>query len=325
MTASRDLIRSIVPYLDWLLAPVLIPSGFIMRCVRRIGIHKLPLCRSVLNYIGVFPIMNHYYEPRFDVRGLKLSDEPRNLPGIDLNLEEQLQLLDEFHFQDELRQIPVNKPIDRRYYYNNGRFGAGDAEFIYSLIRLKKPRRIIEVGSGNSTLMILEAIEKNRNEIPAIDCKLTCIEPYERPWLEQTGVEILRKLVEDVDRTIFAMLEQDDILFIDSSHMIRPEGDVLVEFLELLPSLKPGVIVHVHDIYTPRDYPKHWIAGEVKFWNEQYLLEAFLSDNRRWKVIGSVNHLFHDYFDQLKSKFPMLERNSHPGSFYLQKTTAQNR
>jgi hypothetical protein len=182
-----------------------------------------------------------------------------------------------------------------------------------------KPRRIFEVGSGNSTLMAIQAIRRNREETPGYDCKHVCIEPYEMPWLEQTGVTVVRKKIEDVEASFFSELEKNDILFIDSSHIIRPQGDVLVEYLELLPTLKTGVIVHLHDIFSPKNYPKEWLTEQVIFWNEQYLLEAFLSHNRAWKVVGSLNHLRHHHYEKLKSVAPFLTAEKEPASFYIQK------
>ena len=93
--------------------------------------------------------------------------------------------------------------------------------------------------------------------------------------LEKIGVTVIRQKVEGLGKAVFAELEKGDILFIDSSHIIRPQGDVLFEYLESLPSLNRGVIVHIHDIFSPKDYLKEWVTNEVRFWNEQYLLEAF--------------------------------------------------
>lgn len=161
---------------------------------------------------------------------------------------------------------------DLHFYFNNGAFESGDAEYWYQLIRLKKPKKIFEVGSGNSTLMAINAIRKNREENADYKCEYVCIEPYEMPWLEKTEVTVIRKKVENVDISFFSELGEGDILFIDSSHIIRPDGDVLFEYLQLLPTLKKGVIVHVHDIFSPRNYLDEWLRDDVRFWNEQYLL-----------------------------------------------------
>ena len=108
-------------------------------------------------------------------------------------------------------------------------------------------------------------------------------------------------------------------MFIDSSHIIRPQGDVLFEYLQILPLLNKGVYVHIHDIFSPKDYPKEWVLDQVKLWNEQYLLEAFLSNNDSWEVIGSLNLLHSTHFEKLKIVCPFLTRDRDPGSFYIKK------
>jgi hypothetical protein len=182
-----------------------------------------------------------------------------------------------------------------------------------------KPRRIIEIGSGISTLMAIRAICANQSDDSAYQCKHVCIEPYEMSWLENSEVSVVRCKVEDMSIEFFSELEENDILFIDSSHVIRPQGDVLFEYLELLPTLNKGVIVHVHDIFSPRNYLKQWLEDDVRFWNEQYLLEAFLTQNDSWKIIGALNYLHHHHYEQLKSVAPFLAPEREPGSFYIRK------
>jgi len=232
----------------------------------------------------------------------------------------QLELLDGFKYADELQAIPQEKASPPVFYMNNGAFDSGDAEYWYQIIRAKKPERIYEIGSGHSTLMAISAIVKNQEDDPSYKCEHICIEPFEMPWLEEAGVSVVRKKVEEVDISFFSRLQEDDILFIDSSHIIRPQGDVLHEYLEVLPSLNDGVIVHVHDIFSPKNYPAQWLQDEVRLWNEQYLLEAFLTGNRRWKIIGALNYLQHNHFEELLAVAPFLTREREPGSFYLQKT-----
>jgi hypothetical protein len=130
---------------------------------------------------------------------------------------------------------------------------------------------------------------------------------------------VLRRRVEDVDKNMFRELCRGDLLFIDSSHVIRPQGDVVTEYLDILPILAPGVLVHIHDIFTPRDYPKEWVTDSLLLWNEQYLMEAFLSENLSWRVIGAVNFLKHHHFEALVRACPNLTQSSEPGSFYIEK------
>jgi hypothetical protein len=316
----KSLILRFLPIIDFLLIPFVYLSASLLKKVRSVGVHRLPSCKKTLMKIGVFPIRNHYYEPQFDYRKLKQPlSQDRILPAIDWNVTEQIKILSALLFSQELSGIPLQKPDTLDFYLNNGAFESGDAEYWYQLIRSIKPKRIFEVGSGNSTLMAIKAIRKNNESEIDYRCKHVCIEPYEMPWLEETDVSVIRKKIEDVEISFFSELEENDILFIDSSHIIRPQGDVLFEYLELLPTLNKGVIVHVHDIFSPRNYLKEWLEDKVLFWNEQYLLEAFMSHNSSWKIIGALNYLHHNHYEKLKSVAPFLTSDREPGSFYIQK------
>lgn len=302
------IVMVIVPALDILLAPVVFGCALLMKTIRRVGVYRMTLSRAIFFRIGVFPIRDHYYEPLFNPARLRRPlDQDRALPGIDFNVEEQLEWLRKFTFAEELLRLPRAAVGAHQYYYHNDNFSMGDAEYFYSLIRLVKPRRIVEAGSGFSTLLARAAIAANLIENDAYRCRHVCIEPYEMVWLEQLGgVEIVRARVEEVDRSLFESLEANDMLFIDSSHMIRPQGDVVCEYLEILPTLKRGVFVHVHDVFTPRDYPAIWVKDQVRFWNEQYLVEAFLTGNRDFKIVGALNFLKHHHADEIKRRFPAL-------------------
>ena len=137
--------------------------------------------------------------------------------------------------------------------------------------------------------------------------------------LEKKAVSISSTFFLITSTGSFSSHEANDILFIDSSHMIRPQGDVLFEFLEILPVLKPGVLVHIHDIFSPRDYPKEWVVDKHCMWNEQYLLEAFLSFNSQFRILGAVNFLKHNHGKALESKCPNSAKlpDDEPGSFWI--------
>ena len=317
----RKLIVRLLPVADVLLAPFVYPAAWLLKALRMAGFERLPFCRRALLRVGVFPIRNHFYEPQFDHGEADFSRE-RSLPGIDWNVAGQLSMLARLTYAGELAGLPQAPAGRLQFHFNNGQFESGDAEYWYQMVRAVKPRRIVEIGSGNSTLLAAAAIAKNRAQDPHYRCEHACIEPYLMPWLEQAGVAVLRAKVEDVGRAPFAGLAENDILFIDSSHIIRPQGDVLFEYLELLPSLAPGVIVHVHDIFSPRNYLARWLREEVKFWNEQYLLEAFLSHNRDWQILGALNWLHHHHYERLKAVAPYLTPGREPGSFYLRKVAA---
>lgn len=306
--------KHLILVIDIALYPIILLSAILYKEIRRIGIEKFPFSKKTLIKIGIMPIRDHYYEPLFNSVHLKKPlSEVRILKGINWNLTEQIEFLTSLNFQSELSNVPDEFKSETNFHFNNGSFESGDAEYWYQIIRLKKPKKIIEIGSGNSTKIAQLAIQANGLNI----CDHICIEPYEMPWLEEIGVKTIRKRVEEIPLDFFKSLEADDILFIDSSHIIRPQGDVLFEYLEIFPILNSGVIVHIHDIFSPRDYPYQWIVDELRLWNEQYLLEAFLSSNYEWKILGALNFLKHNHFDLLKEKCPRLISSREPGSFYM--------
>ena len=294
--------------------------------IRKIGIEKMPVSRKIFDAVGVYPIVDHYYEPLFKKsRITKSLREDRVLHGIDFNEKEQLNVLEKFDYNEELLKYPMEKPDDISqplFYYNNPNFKSGDAEYLYNIIRLSKPSKIVEIGSGFSTLIAHEANLKNKREDGNFTCEHICIEPYRRNWLEDIGVSVIRQPVERIEIEWFTHLNRNDILFIDSSHIIRPQGDVLFEYLHILPVLNSGVTIHIHDIFTPKDYLDEWIFKKVRLWNEQYLLEAFLSFNHTFKIIGALNFLAHHHLNELSAKCPIFSKehaSREPGSMWLRR------
>lgn len=313
-------LEALLPVADVLLQPLLYPAALVMKLIRTAGVQRLPISRRALVRLGVFPIRSHYYDPQFDFRHpVHDFSAPRELPGIDWQWERQRQFLAQLAFAEELRDVPLNPIPPPGFFLYNRAFEAGDAELWYQMIRHFKPKTIIEIGSGHSTLMALRALAKNRDEDAAYTCRHVCVEPYEAPWLEPSGVEVVRKRVETLPLSFFEDLQENDILFIDSSHLIRPQGDVVFEFLQVLPALKPGVVVHVHDIFSPHNYPVHWFTDIVRFWNEQYLLEAFLTGNADWEVLCAANYLHHAWPGAFRQVAPFAVPTTEPGSFYLRR------
>lgn len=312
--------------IEVVLFPVSLLSAIWMKFLTLAGLDKSILAEKIFLYFGVLPIRDHYYQPLINPKKhlAKSLREDRVLKGLDFNIETQLNLLNQFSFNKELIILPVIKKSQKselQFYYNNNSFESGDAEYYYNIIRFFKPNKIIEIGSGFSTLIAEEALIKNKEEDNMYAPEHICIEPYEQGWFEKTKAKILRKKVENIEISFFKSLGENDILFIDSSHIIRPQGDVLFEILEILPVLSSGVIVHIHDIFSPKDYPDEWIIKEHRLWNEQYLLEAFLINNKDFEIIGSLNYLLHNYPEELKSVSPILktQNNREPGSFWIRK------
>jgi hypothetical protein len=188
------------------------------------------------------------------------------------------------------------------------------------MVRHVLPRRVVEIGSGYSTLLVQEALQ--RNALGGHLCEHTCVEPFEMPWLERLGVEVVRAPVENVDPGRLATLGDGDILFIDSSHVIRTGGDVTHLVLDILTRLGPGVYVHFHDIFLPRHYPREWIVDLKRFWTEQYLLQAFLAFNREFEVVLGLHYLTMKDRDRVAAALPLVaeHKTSMPGSFWIRRT-----
>lgn len=253
----------------------------------------------------------HYYEPLPDFRSITAEQitRRRTYPAIDFNWNEQLTLVNELAvYSDELRELQFD--------FDNGYFSGFDAAVYYSLIRHLQPRQIVEIGGGYSTQIASRALARYGAG------KLTCIEPYPEERLLNTDltIDLVQKRVEEIDIDFFSRLEANDILFIDSSHTVKFGSDVCFEFLEILPSLKPGVWIHVHDIFFPRDYPEEWLIERRQAWNEQYLLEAFLSFNSRFSVQLANYWFCLDHLDAAARLWPRaLSPNYGACSFWMKR------
>lgn len=284
----------------------------------------LPAARE-LERQGIVVYQRHYYHPFVTAADLlhPLGAE-RELPGIALDAEAQLAFLAGLSGREEIREIGQGGTDPSGYSYAARNYRHGDADTLYAIVRSFRPRRIVEIGAGASTRVIRAALARIRAEDPGHACRHVCVEPYEQPWLEELDVELLRARVETLGPDLFRELGAGDILFIDSSHVVRPQGDVLFEILRVLPVLAPGVLVHVHDIFTPADYPAEWVLRRGLLWNEQYLLEAFLSMNPGYEILLACNWLANRHGDRLQALLPglALAPDAQPGAFWIRRVGA---
>ena len=251
----------------------------------------------------------HYYEPLPDFRSItpEQVQRKRDYPAINFRWDEQLRLLSEL--EAYARELPDSD-------LTNDYFSGLDAVVYYSLIRHLKPRRIIEIGGGYSTRIASAALAANQSG------RLTCIEPYPEARLNGStfGVHLVIKRVEELEVSFFSSLEANDILFIDSSHTVKFGSDVCYEFLELLPTLKRGVWVHVHDIFFPHDYPTEWLVERRLALNEQYLLEAFLNFNHAFEIALANYWLHLDHFSAVQRVWPKaVSSGPGPSSFWMRR------
>jgi hypothetical protein len=254
------------------------------------------------NYFKLFPVFeehgihithNHFYSPIPDTRFIK--PKVFNMDFINIDINEQFDYLNYLtdKYSEELPHI-------FKTFIGNSRFDGLDAYVAYLLIRELMPENIIEIGSGYSTIIQSEALVKN--------CKgaITCIEPY--PDIDLSSIKYVKKVyeekLENISTDIFKILNENDILFIDSSHVVKTGSDVLKIFTEILPVLNKGVVVHFHDIFLPLDYPISWMKQEYRFWNEQYFLYNFLLFNNSFKIVFSNSYLGYEFPQQIKDLFP---------------------
>lgn len=267
----------------------------------------------------------HYFQPIPDTRRLDPGTWKRRTEavGVDFRVEEQIELLSTIaeRLGAEVRALPRERTADPlQFHLGNGAFEAVDAELLYGMVRLLKPRRLVEVGSGSSTLLAAQAARKNAAE--GSPCDLVAIEPYPSRLLAAgvPGVKLRPVEVQAVPLSDFEALGEGDILFIDSTHVLAIGGDVKYELLEILPRLRPGVSVHLHDIFIPAEYPEAWVKDFRWFWNEQYAVQAFLAFNDAFRVTWSSAYMHLERPELLERAFPSYDRTAtSPGSLWLRR------
>jgi hypothetical protein len=195
-------------------------------------------------------------------------------------------------------------------------YGPGDAEILYAMVRWSKPTRIIELGAGNSTIVMARAATANAREGSPV--RLRSYDPYPADrLLGLRDVQVIATGATDVPLDLFRELDRGDVLFVDSTHTVKLGSDVNFVILDVLPVLRPGVIVHFHDIFLPWEYPRHWAETEDRFWTEQYLLYAFLAFNPRYEVLLPCHAVAREHPEALAAAVPRFGPASRPTAFWL--------
>jgi hypothetical protein len=257
-----------------------------------------------------------------DARLSKLKDrqhweQPHYTQALALDSDAALTFLQQtcLPFQTDYQRLPLNPNGDEnQYFLRNGWFESVDAEVLYSVVRRFKPSNIVEVGSGFSTRLMRRAINDGH-----LATKITSIDPHPNSDVRPFADEYLESLAEDVNSAMIVdRLSAGDILFIDSSHMVKTGGDVPYLFLEILPRLKPGVLIHVHDIFLPFDYPEQW-ARDGWGWNEQYLVHAFLAYNNAFEILWPAHHMWTRRQSEIMTVIPAAPATARPTSLWLKK------
>lgn len=267
----------------------------------------------------------HFYSALPSLEEIKKQEDriwggvPRELPGIDLDIDGQLALLKEFAVYYRDIHFPAAKGNDVRYFYENPNYSYTDAIFLHCIMRKLEPKRIIEIGSGYSSCMMIDTSELFMRG--GVDIEF--IEPYPELLLsllrpgDREKYRITVNNLQDVELNRFRALEKGDILFVDSTHVSKIYSDVNYILFNVLPLLNSGVHIHFHDIFYPFEYPKQWVY-EGRAWNECYILRAFLQHNSVFRVVLFSSFLAQFFGDMIKGDMPLCMKNL-GGSLWIKK------
>jgi len=286
----------------------------------RIGRERLRgLTRWAAKRSGLRVLDGSFYDPvpDLDVLGNAVFDRVSALPGIELDPAAQLAFA-----QAELARFTTEfGPGPPRWHERNSYYETGDAEIAYAMVRHLRPARVVELGSGFSTMVLAHALERNRAE--GTPARLAAFNPYP-PQSLAGGVEGLDLhapvAAQDVPEQEFAALAAGDVLFVDTSHTVKLGGDVNRIVLEVLPELAANVVVHFHDIWLPYEYHPTLVREMRMYWNEQYLLQAFLSMNPGYEVLFATRAVAAGHPDAFRRLVPGFdERELYPSSFWIRR------
>lgn len=235
--------------------------------------------------------------------------KPRALPGIDLRVNPALELLTRLRpFAAELDVIPYEPSASAPFWFTHEfltSFPDYDTAVLYSMLRYLKPKRYVEVGCGYSSIISSYALQRNQRD--GATCDAVYADPDPRLPMDKvlTGGRLILKPVQQVPLEVFTALQAGDVLFIDTSHVLKIQSDVEQEIVRILPSLAPGVWIHFHDVFTPYDYPEEWVRQQVRLWaNEQYALESLLSGGDRYQIEIPLHYLVRDFPEPIRDFYP---------------------
>jgi predicted O-methyltransferase YrrM len=292
--------------------------------LRRRHDRLLSAYEQLLAECGLHP-PGHFHSPIPAFAEIRQGDStffhaiPRSIAGIDMHEDDQLELL--ARFRDYYRTLPFKsgKAEGLRYYLDNPAYSYSDGILLYCMLRHLKPRRVIEVGSGFSSALILDTAKLFLDDA----LELTVIDPDPQRLLslieerDRNRFRLISQRLQDVEVSEFEALEANDILFIDSTHVSKLDSDVNRLFFAVLPMLASGVHVHFHDVIYPFEYPKDWFElGRA--WNEAYVLRAFLQYNEKFRVVLMNTFMEHFHEDFFRESMPLCLKNP-GGSIWLRK------
>jgi predicted O-methyltransferase YrrM len=264
--------------------------------------------------IGITVSPNHYYWPVPDFRELESRKWPSDQDpvGMDLGFDRQLKFLQTIVPKYQSEWLSKSAPFfSVSYSYGNGFFETVDAEIAYSLVREFKPQRIVEVGGGYSSRVMAAALDMNL-KLDGVRGELVTIDPFPDRFPKKAlsdRVHLIPQTIQEVDMDVFLSLQSGDFLFLDSSHVVGIGSDVVREYLEIVPRMAAGVIIHAHDIFIPADYPREAVLHNLAFWSEQYLLQALLMNNPKFEVVWGSSLIQSRATTALDNAFPQWQHS----------------
>jgi hypothetical protein len=268
----------------------------------------------------------HFYSPVPNLHELEAQSDslwpeklPSELPGIDLRPEEQLETFSRVAKLARALETYEHKTEPWRYYSDNVAYQAGDALTLHGMLRLIRPERLIEIGSGHSSAMTLDTVEHflgGKTELTFIEPYPELLESLMRPP-DRERVTVIPTPLQDVHLDTFAALQSGDVLFIDSTHVLKTGSDVARLYGSILPSLAEGVHVHIHDMFYPFEYPKEWVM-EGRAWSEIYVVRALLALNPSFEITLFNDWLAHFHRDVIERELPEMLANT-GGALWLRR------
>lgn len=267
----------------------------------------------------------HFYSPVCDPADLHARREqlwsptPSECLGIDFNDANHRTVLKQwFPNYFPAYDYPEKGTQDNEltyFYTQNSQFSWLDSRAAFVILRALAPKRIIEVGSGYSSLLMADINQRFLGGTANIQC----IEPYPRAFLQRKILglsDVIVERVENIPLDTFTRLQSGDVLFIDSSHVAKTGSDVNYLFFEVLPRLQVGVVIHIHDIFLPAEYPVAWAIDENRSWNEQYLLRALLMFSSSFETLFGCNYAWHRHQPDLRSALNYSDNRAFGGASY---------
>lgn len=284
--------------------------------------------RAAMDELFVDP--GHFYSPVVDTKTLDVdalaTPDREKVHGVDIDAVAMRELWSSLLPHMKAMDFPEDAETSRRrglrYHTANPAYGWGDAVVYHALLRKLKPKRIVEVGSGFSSALALDTLDAHFETSPSVDF----VDPYPkllRSMLtpaDESRVTVHESGVQDVDLDLFRKLRKDDILFIDSTHIVKTHSDVHWELTEILPVLRKGVVVHIHDMFWPFEYPRGWIVDDKRSWNELYAIHYFLMFQKTFEVMFFNHYFAHQHIELAEETLPVFA-GAPGGGLWLRKVT----